>query len=141
MSKDPILFAGGDTNLYGYVLQDPINWIDSDGLSPNRPIMNPADDVLTKPGGFGGGGGFPRGGQKLYPVSGTSYAHTTFKYGPNGRISSYSTWTPNPMNPSGFDLQMRFDGTGKHGNIVGPHVHEPGTGVRVPNQCEFPSGY
>ena len=24
---DPILFAGGDTNLYGYVLNDPVNMI------------------------------------------------------------------------------------------------------------------
>ncbi len=31
LSKDPILFAGGDTNLYGYVFQDPINFIDTDG--------------------------------------------------------------------------------------------------------------
>jgi len=31
-SKDPILFAGGDTNLYGYVLGDPINLIDPSGL-------------------------------------------------------------------------------------------------------------
>jgi len=30
--KDPILFAGGDTNLYGYVLNDPINFLDPDGL-------------------------------------------------------------------------------------------------------------
>jgi len=30
-SKDPILFNGGDTNLYGYVLADPINHIDPDG--------------------------------------------------------------------------------------------------------------
>jgi RHS repeat-associated protein len=28
VSKDPTLFAGGDTNLYGYVLDDPINLID-----------------------------------------------------------------------------------------------------------------
>ena len=34
LSKDPILFAGGDTNLYGYVLQDPINLIDPSGLCP-----------------------------------------------------------------------------------------------------------
>ena len=31
MSKDPILFAGGDTNLYGYVMQDPVNFIDTSG--------------------------------------------------------------------------------------------------------------
>lgn len=31
-SKDPILFAGGDTNLYGYVQNDPVNWTDPTGL-------------------------------------------------------------------------------------------------------------
>jgi RHS repeat-associated protein len=31
-SKDPILFAGGDPNLYGYVLMDPVNGLDPDGL-------------------------------------------------------------------------------------------------------------
>ncbi len=33
LMKDPILFGGGDTNLYGYVLQDPINFIDPEGLN------------------------------------------------------------------------------------------------------------
>lgn len=43
LSKDPILFAGGDTNLYGYVMQDPINFIDPSGLlrlNKNDPIPN-----------------------------------------------------------------------------------------------------
>jgi RHS repeat-associated protein len=31
-TKDPILFAGGDTNLYGYVVNDPVNFIDPAGL-------------------------------------------------------------------------------------------------------------
>ena len=31
-AKDPILFAGGDTDLYGYCLNDPVNWVDSCGL-------------------------------------------------------------------------------------------------------------
>jgi len=35
-SKDPILFMGGDTNLYGYVLADPINFLDTTGYWPNR---------------------------------------------------------------------------------------------------------
>jgi uncharacterized protein RhaS with RHS repeats len=30
-AKDPILFAGGDSNLYGYVQGDPVNWIDPTG--------------------------------------------------------------------------------------------------------------
>jgi RHS repeat-associated protein len=33
LSKDPIGFSGGDTNLYGYVLNDPVNYIDSSGTS------------------------------------------------------------------------------------------------------------
>jgi RHS repeat-associated protein len=32
ISKDPILFAGGDTNLYGYDANDPINFVDPNGL-------------------------------------------------------------------------------------------------------------
>ena len=32
-SKDPILFNGGDMNLYGYVLQDPVNYFDPEGLA------------------------------------------------------------------------------------------------------------
>ena len=32
LSKDPIGFDGGDTNLYGYVLNDPINYFDFKGL-------------------------------------------------------------------------------------------------------------
>jgi len=30
-AKDPILFAGGDTNLYGYTLGDPVNFVDPAG--------------------------------------------------------------------------------------------------------------
>jgi RHS repeat-associated protein len=31
-AKDPIDFAGGDSNLFGYVGNDPVNWVDSNGL-------------------------------------------------------------------------------------------------------------
>jgi RHS repeat-associated protein len=32
---DPIRFAGGDPNLYGYVMSDPVNWIDPEGEVAN----------------------------------------------------------------------------------------------------------
>ncbi len=43
-AKDPILFAGGDTDLYGYCLNDPVNWVDPDGLAKltiTRPEQHP----------------------------------------------------------------------------------------------------
>ena len=39
-AKDPIFFAGGDTDLYGYCLSDPVNFIDPLGLylTPSQKI-------------------------------------------------------------------------------------------------------
>ncbi len=39
MTKDPILFNGGDTNLYGYVLQDPVNLVDPRGEAAVFPLF------------------------------------------------------------------------------------------------------
>ena len=36
--KDKVGFAGGDTNLYGYVLNDPVNFIDPSGLSEDYEV-------------------------------------------------------------------------------------------------------
>jgi len=44
-AKDPIGFRGGDSNLYGYVWEDPVNWSDSNGLRGARGFTG---------GGFGG---------------------------------------------------------------------------------------
>jgi len=54
-SKDPILFAGGDTNLYGYVVADPINLIDPSGKSwaqVGRVIIGVAARYCTSRAGF-----------------------------------------------------------------------------------------
>lgn len=40
-SKDPILFDGGDTNLYGYAFSDPVNFIDPSGLRSDIDFLPP----------------------------------------------------------------------------------------------------
>jgi len=45
-AKDPIDFDGGDSNLYGYVLGDPVNFIDYEGLKSFREWLT--DKVLGK---------------------------------------------------------------------------------------------
>ena len=44
MSKDPTRFKGGDTNLYGYVMNDPINHRDPKGLQSAPGYDPPPDD-------------------------------------------------------------------------------------------------
>ena len=41
-AKDPISFSGGDTNLYGYVLNDPVNMADPAGLEGDCICQNAA---------------------------------------------------------------------------------------------------
>jgi len=40
-AKDPLLFGGGDSNLYGYVLNDPVNLVDPEGLWDVNAFPNP----------------------------------------------------------------------------------------------------
>jgi RHS repeat-associated protein len=37
--KDPVACSSGDTNLYGYVLNDPVNFIDPEGLLAPGPLV------------------------------------------------------------------------------------------------------
>ncbi|MCP4344298.1 MAG: hypothetical protein GY795_02080 [Desulfobacterales bacterium] len=61
-AKDPIRFAGGDTDLFGYCLNDSVNWVDPSGLArisgiDNNPIyvhQNDADPFPSDPHGHVG---------------------------------------------------------------------------------------
>jgi RHS repeat-associated protein len=55
-AKDPILFDGGDTNLYGYVLNDPVNFTDQTGekgvsVGANYSYSDYGNTITTIPGG------------------------------------------------------------------------------------------
>lgn len=55
--KDPILFSGDDTNLYGYVMNDPINYVDYTGESRTGYVKTMFWVLLDQATGGGGGHG------------------------------------------------------------------------------------
>jgi len=66
-AKDPIGFDGGDSNLFGYVSNDPVNWIDPWGLEAGVTVWQPV------------GWGSSSFGHVSTDINGTTYS-----YGPNG---------------------------------------------------------
>jgi RHS repeat-associated protein len=114
MAKDPILFGGGDTNLFGYILDDPLNSRDVFGLSDGGVVI-----TINDPGSRGGA---TYGGTLtvLYPDGGTLTVNA-------------STW-PNPTNPSPGVAPGTFSST------YSPTGHQGTTnGVRVNNGAAVPT--
>jgi hypothetical protein len=70
------LFGGGDPNLFGYVLSDPINSIDPEGLNGNRIVT--LRQLPERSGG--GGGGFFWGSRRL-PIKGMEGANLPAEIG------------------------------------------------------------
>jgi RHS repeat-associated protein len=58
-AKDPILFAGGDTDLYGYCINDPVNRIDPFGLLDDHGKPSQHGPVIDPGPGGGPAGGVP----------------------------------------------------------------------------------
>jgi RHS repeat-associated protein len=67
MAKDPIGFAGGDSNLFGYVSGDPVNFIDPEGLETAVVVG--------------------------HPTSGNPFGHVAIGFSGQG-VYSYGTKTP-----------------------------------------------
>ena len=74
-----VRFGGRDANLYGYVLGDPVNWIDPEGLVNLKP--GPCIG-LGCIGGGGGGGSFAGGrfGRCKVPIDNKLYQQFPVKF-------------------------------------------------------------
>ncbi|MCG8550419.1 MAG: hypothetical protein MI799_08465 [Desulfobacterales bacterium] len=103
-AKDPIFFAGGDTDLYGYVLNDPINFVDPEGLWS-----------VSIDGYFGKGGGVVFGRDP----NGTFFMSFRAGYGIGGGIGYDPNGTsPDPCNS---DSNISSLGVFAEGNLsIGP---------------------
>jgi RHS repeat-associated protein len=98
-SKDPIGFGGGDTNVYVYVANDPVNVTDPTGLAPGDVFRTPLDAALD----WGYYYGFAsiwnnrEMGSSIYQIGPNAYTYT------HAAIGSSSGVTPSKP-PKGFKV-------------------------------------
>ncbi len=116
-SKDPILFNGGDTNLFGYTFSDPVNFIDPSGLS-RLDFSRGGGYIDVYPGGEGTYGPpqrFPAGNNTVNP-GGDPLTPESFGPAPNG------TFPVGPYRPKDGDPN------GSYGSGIFPITLPPGPG-------------
>jgi uncharacterized protein RhaS with RHS repeats len=106
--KDPIGFKGGDTNLYGYVLNDPVNWVDPWGLMDLPKDPSGLDPNVWK------------------PDSSHKHPHGTRYRDSSGRPLDYHKGKPGEPGMQGQDHWHDERNFGKHKPL------EPGTKIPDP---------
>ena len=102
LQRDPIKFEGGDTNLYAYVENDPINFYDNDGLNKRYAKENFH--------GVGSGGGAYTGPG----ASGTTLKTPTVYVSPNGQAVMANTGSNVSITNNGAGLRITPAGS-QHG--------------------------
>lgn len=122
-TKDPLGFGAGDPNLYGYVLQDPINWLDPSGLQaqvsgPQMPITGTTCgwNVYTRDdnGGWQANPGDSHDGLPRYGEPNSSAAKDNGQG--KGQIRDYG--------PNGEPLTDYDFGDPHGGRVPDPHAHD-----------------
>ncbi|MFM6929014.1 MAG: RHS repeat-associated core domain-containing protein, partial [Bdellovibrio sp.] len=144
-SKDPIRFDGGDTNLFGYVENDPVNWIDPEGTT-KKPGQVMENDAFA--GGGGGTGGSANVVATIKPngqLIGEAGSSSRVRIVPGGLQEAQNMYSGlckggTPSTPSNYSGQMvRFSDGGVVGlrpsSASGPptiDINIPGmTGIKI----------
>ena len=138
-TKDPIGFAGGDTNLYGYVANDPVNWTDPSGLK--------VGDWWDLPANFGRAREIAAEVLAKYPNShnemGDAMRHAEWSQRMASEINPFTAWAAGtghevqgmcqgqPMNEMAMDL---------HNNGVGRSAGSSGQPINTNQLWTLPLG-
>lgn len=125
-AKDPVRFAAGDTNLYGYTFADPVNFVDPTGLCWRAPdfvnfqlnfYVFAIWGTFSRDGSSFVGGGFNR----IYPNALTIEANTS--------VGWLNTSTVEPGQVDQFLTGYAGAATAAYAGVGGGVVYSPGNGT------------
>lgn len=110
-TKDPIGFAGGDTNLYAYVGGNPMSYVDPDGFSAQK-TMKDQGGISPGPGGSSGGA-CPITGYTKHGINSAISRSDGGSMSPSTILNTVKNPTSITPNPSGGSIY-----TGPGGQVV-----------------------